>query len=307
MDFEKFKSLFLKEEPLYYPNKVPTKPVVSIIVLAYQHVNFIKECLDGILTQQTDFEYEIILGEDDSIDGTRDLCIEYAEKYPHKIRLFLHHSINKIKVQETITGNFNIIYNFFQTKGKYIAVCDGDDVWQDKFKLQKQFNFLKSNTNYSICYHDFEMINENGEIIKSDKASPLRIDLSKEQLKHPWMHPSTLTAFFQNNINLPEELPHVLNLDVFFYSLLGEIGNGKYLNNIKSSLYRIHSGGIWSQASKEKKILSKIHAYNQLYKYYRKKGDKKASKKFKQRIQKLKIYLLLFNFKNFSSKISKFG
>ncbi|MBI6117334.1 glycosyltransferase family 2 protein [Salegentibacter maritimus] len=297
MDFEKFKKIYLKEDPIYYPNKVPTEPIVSIIVLAYQHVNFIKECLDGILTQQTDFEYEVILGEDDSIDGTRDLCIEYAEKYPDKIRLFLHHSINKIKVQETITGNFNIIYNFFQTKGKYIAICDGDDVWHDKSKLQKQFDFLEDNTDYSICYHNFEMINENGDFIESDKASPLRFDLSQEQLKCPWIHPSTLTIFFRNNLKLPKEITKVLNLDIFIYSLLGEIGKGKFISDINYSKYRIHSGGIWSQVNKEKSIVFKIHAYKQLSKYYFRKGDKNAFKKFNKQSRKLKNSLLLYYFK----------
>ena len=65
-------------------------PKVSICVQAYQHYKYLKDCIDGLLTQKTNFEYEILLGEDDSHDGTRDLCIEYAKKYPHKIRLFLH-------------------------------------------------------------------------------------------------------------------------------------------------------------------------------------------------------------------------
>jgi glycosyltransferase involved in cell wall biosynthesis len=76
----------------YLGNKKPINmitPLVSVTVTAYQHVNYIKECLDGIIMQKTNFDFEIIVGEDESTDGTRELCIEYAEKYPDKIRLFL--------------------------------------------------------------------------------------------------------------------------------------------------------------------------------------------------------------------------
>ncbi|MDZ7795668.1 MAG: glycosyltransferase [Candidatus Marinimicrobia bacterium] len=65
--------------------------LVSVVVVTYQHSNYIKDCLDGILMQKTDFPVEILLGEDASTDGTREICIEYANKYPDKIRLFLHH------------------------------------------------------------------------------------------------------------------------------------------------------------------------------------------------------------------------
>jgi glycosyltransferase involved in cell wall biosynthesis len=65
------------------------KPTVSITVSTYQHVHYIQDCLNGILMQKTSFPIEILLGEDESTDGTRDICIDYAEKYPDKIRLFL--------------------------------------------------------------------------------------------------------------------------------------------------------------------------------------------------------------------------
>ena len=64
-------------------------PIVSVCVSTYQHVDFIRECLDGILMQVTDFPFEIVVGEDESTDGTRDICIDYARRFPDKIRLFL--------------------------------------------------------------------------------------------------------------------------------------------------------------------------------------------------------------------------
>ena len=80
----------------------------------------------------------------------REICIEYAQKYPEKIRLFLHHPSNKIKVLDIITGNFNGFYNFYNTRGNYIAFCEGDDYWTDPLKLQKQVDYLKKILN--LCF-----------------------------------------------------------------------------------------------------------------------------------------------------------
>ena len=73
-------------------------PLVSVSVTAYQHKFFINECLDGILMQKTDFPFEIIIGEDESKDGTREICIEYAEKNTDKIRLFLNYMMLKTAI-----------------------------------------------------------------------------------------------------------------------------------------------------------------------------------------------------------------
>ena len=75
---------FLLQKEYWGENKLinQIQPVVSVTVATYQHVNYIRKCLDGILMQKTTFPYEIILGEDGSIDGTQDICKEYAEKFP---------------------------------------------------------------------------------------------------------------------------------------------------------------------------------------------------------------------------------
>ena len=98
MNFESFKSLYLKQAPQEFPNKVKTNPILSVIVLTYQHVDYIEECLDGILKQETDFEFEIIIGEDDSTDSNLKIVKQYAKKHPDKIRLFLQSPLNKIQV-----------------------------------------------------------------------------------------------------------------------------------------------------------------------------------------------------------------
>lgn len=157
MDFKAFKEKYVKKPVEHYPNNVPDDPVVSVCVQTYQHVDYIKDCLEGILMQKTDFPFEILLGEDNSSDGTREICIDYAKTYPDKIRLFLHHRENNLVISGRPTGRFNGVYNRYSAKGKYIALCEGDDYWTDPYKLQKQVDFLEQNKDCSLCSHSYKI------------------------------------------------------------------------------------------------------------------------------------------------------
>ena len=164
MDFDSFLRSYERQPVQMYPNNVASNPIVSVNVVTYNHVKYIKQCLDGILMQEVDFEYEILLGDDESSDGTREICIKYAEKYPEKIRLFLHSRENNIGIGGQPTGRFNFIYNLFHARGKYIALCEGDDYWTDENKLQKQVEVLINNPNISICHHWHSyLIKKNGD------------------------------------------------------------------------------------------------------------------------------------------------
>lgn len=158
-NFNYLKNKFQKKEVQELANNTLSDPVVSICVQTYQHVGYIKMCLDGILMQKTKFPFEILLGEDDSSDGTREICIEYAKNYPKKIRLFLHHRENTIFIDGKPTGRFNFLYNVFNSRGKYIALCEGDDYWTDPYKLQKQVDFLEANPDFSLCFHNVAQLN----------------------------------------------------------------------------------------------------------------------------------------------------
>lgn len=137
------------------------QPIVSVTVATYQHVNYIKQCLDGILMQKTDFPYEIILGEDGSVDGTQEICKEYAEKYPDKIRLFIRdRKLSQYIGKDGKVTRFNGIWNRMSARGKYIAWCEGDDYWTDFLKLQKQIDFLEAHPNYGLVHGCVKVYNE---------------------------------------------------------------------------------------------------------------------------------------------------
>jgi glycosyltransferase involved in cell wall biosynthesis len=128
------------------------EPVVSVCIITYNHAPFIKECLDSVLAQDVDFPYEIIVGEDNSTDGTRQICIEYAEKYPDKIRLYLRRPDQKIEVNGKKTFHFNFIENLKAARGEYIALLDGDDFWIDNHHLTSKIKLLMANDFASFIF-----------------------------------------------------------------------------------------------------------------------------------------------------------
>ena len=124
-------------------------PLVSICSITYNHAPFIRQCLDGFLMQQCNFPIEIIINDDCSTDGTTEIIREYAEKYPDKIFPIFH---EENLYTQGVRGMFQK-FVFPKARGKYIALCEGDDYWTDPLKLQKQVDFLESHPDYSMCCH----------------------------------------------------------------------------------------------------------------------------------------------------------
>ena len=118
--------------------------MVSICMITYNHANYIRQAIEGVMMQRTSFDIELIIGDDCSTDSTRDICLRFQKTYPGKIRL--NEKIN----------NIGPIKNFIKTlgacTGKYVAICEGDDYWVDPLKLQKQVDFLESNNDYSSLF-----------------------------------------------------------------------------------------------------------------------------------------------------------
>jgi len=261
-------------------------PLVSVCVQTYQHVRFIRECLDGILMQQTDFSFEILLGEDCSTDGTREICVEYAEKYPEKIRLFLHSRDTNISINGKPSGRFNFINNLRNATGKYIALCEGDDFWTSPHKLQDQVNFLEKNTEVSLCHHDMQVIKNGVEILEyriaENKDVTTLLDLGRENYIY------TSSAVFRNyfQTEFPKIFYQVSTGDYLLFLTVAENGDIKYLNE-KMGIYHIHEGGVWSMLEDKVRIASHIVTLDLLLEYY------KADAKLKSALQEQKTYQIL--------------
>jgi glycosyltransferase involved in cell wall biosynthesis len=263
MIFDDFLKIYQKKIVDQYNNTICERPLISISVVTYQHINYIKECLDGILMQETNFQFEILLGDDDSTDGTREICIEYAEKYPNQIRLFLHHRENNIKINGSPTGRFNFLYNLYNAHGKYIALCEGDDYWTDPLKLQKQVDFLEANPDYNICFHKVKILRNNSlhEDVNIEKRYnsitnlPATVnDLIKQG---NFMHtPSVM--YRRDKIKIPFELSYSSVGDYFMHIIVSKNG---YIKRIEETMAVYREGvGIYSTLS-DKEMQKKILNY----------------------------------------------
>lgn len=129
---------------------------VSVFILTYNQEKYIAQTIESILTQKTDYSFQLVIGEDCSSDNTRIICEEFSRKYGDKIKLL-----------PSPEKNMGLIANYMRTikecDGKYIAICDGDDYWIDEFKLQKQVAFLEENPDYSIVHTGLKFLLPNGD------------------------------------------------------------------------------------------------------------------------------------------------
>jgi len=122
--------------------------MVSIFCITYNHAPYIRQCLEGFVIQKTDFLVEVLVHDDASTDGTADIVRGYEAKYPDLIRAVYQTENQRSK------GKFSWGYIIPHAKGKYIALCEGDDYWTDPYKLQKQVNFMEAHPKYALCGHN---------------------------------------------------------------------------------------------------------------------------------------------------------
>ena len=122
---------------------------VSVLCAAYNHEEFLRETLDSFVSQETDFPFEVLVNDDASTDGTAEIIREYAEKCPEMIRPF-YQTENLYSRRKNV---YDLVF-FPAARGEYIALCEGDDYWCDREKLQRQVSFLDAHPEYSACVHN---------------------------------------------------------------------------------------------------------------------------------------------------------
>tara|TARA_B100000378_G_scaffold278185_1_gene280567 strand:+ start:1182 stop:2228 length:1047 start_codon:yes stop_codon:yes gene_type:complete len=243
MDFQQFKQEYQTIEPEEVAISNQDEPLVSICLQTYQHAGFIKDCLNGILMQETNFPFEVLIGEDGSTDGTREICMEYVEKYPEKIKLFLHHRENNIKINGHPTGRFNFVYNLFKARGRYIALIDGDDYWTDPQKLQMQVDFLNQDRSSKICFTGNSYLTPKNEFYKRPAKNIIARGDFSDLLKENYIVNSTVV--FRNEISkegLPSFLMNTFTGDWPLHLWLLKDGGKLSFLNIDTTVYRLNVG-----------------------------------------------------------------
>jgi len=237
------------------------QPLVSVVVLTYNHEKYIAKAINSVLAQKCNFEIEIIIADDCSIDRTSEIVLSYK-------------NIKNIKIiigEKNVGAKENEIRSYKLCLGKYIALCEGDDYWTDPYKLQKQVDFLEQNPDYSICSHRFKTYNNQQneyfqdkypEYLMKDDDSGIDVDL-KMYFDHYLM--KTLTVVFRRdalNINYLEKYKYFRDVHLFFHLILQ--GKGR-LMNFTAGVYTLHKGGIWSSINEYNKKETSFKLYYELF------------------------------------------
>lgn len=216
---------------------------VSVCIPTYNHGLYIAQAIEGALMQQTDFSFEIVIGEDDSTDSTRSIVIDYAKRYPAKIRLFLNDRKNVIFINGRPSGRWNLINLLKQAGGQYIALCEGDDYWTDASKLQKQVDFLDANPEYAGAFHETEVITESGVSPRVyGRGVPDTLSAVDTIAVQSPFHTSSF-VFRNNDCAYPDWFTRVFSGDMALFSIVAAKGPIKKIPGIMS-VYRKHQGGI---------------------------------------------------------------
>lgn len=157
--------------------KLCKHPVVSVHMITYNHEPYIRQAIEGVMMQKTDFEFELVIGEDASTDKTREICFEYQKKYPDKIRVLWWHE-NLYRNPHPAGGNGK--RTTAHCRGEFIAFCEGDDYWIDPLKLQKQVDIMRKHPSVGLCFCGAKRYYvESGKELRWDGASVFTSGLIK--------------------------------------------------------------------------------------------------------------------------------
>ena len=243
-------------------SKLPVEPRVSIAMITYQHGPFIKEALDSVLGQKVDFPYEICIGEDGSTDGTRETCLEYVKKHPDKIRLFLRNRSNPARESFHAPYMLNAAATFDACRGKYIAMLEGDDYWQDVHKLQRQVDQLESDPALAASCHYASCVDENraaaGKILPE---YPIEFFTIENILKRDVGNLHTSTWLLRRGKPMPWEKFRSSSFGdypVIVWAMLQ--GTARVFPGTWSA-YRIHRGGVFSPLSDEIRLQKNVELW----------------------------------------------
>jgi glycosyltransferase involved in cell wall biosynthesis len=237
-------------------------PLVSVCIITYNHAPYIRQAVDSVLAQKTDFDFEIIIGEDDSSDDTRSIVKEYKERHPDKIRLFLNDRKNVIYIDGRPTGRWNFVNCLKHATGKYVALLEGDDYWTNPAKLQEQVDYLESHPECVLCFHSVQAVFEDSRREPEIRTPQLKKEIYtlEDIIKGNFIQ--TCSVVFRNGLfsDFPKWFYRTPMADWPLHVLNAQHGNIGYLEEVMGA-YRFHEGGLWSGRSKANRIKNTIQLY----------------------------------------------
>ena len=214
---------------------------LSVAMITYNQERYIGQAIESILAQKVNFDYEIVIGEDCSTDGTRVVMLDFQRRYPERIVTILR--------PRNIGGLRNIESVLAACCGQYVAFLEGDDYWTSMDKLQKQVDFLDTHPDRAICCHRVKFLNETGsaevDVHPLLAAGPYTIE---DLLK--WNFVVTCSTVARRDLMrpLPPSLSKVKAGDWARYALVARHGKIELMDEIMAT-YRVHPAGMWTSMS----------------------------------------------------------
>lgn len=229
-------------------------------MLTYNHEKFIGDAIEGVLMQQTDFPFELIVANDHSTDNTEAIVQGFRNKYPDKIKGYNN--------EKNLGPKFNFIKAFGETAGEYIAICEGDDYWTDPKKLQMQVDFLEKNKQYVFCSHSYRIVNKQKETIFNPNADLEELfesgfEIGIDNYFNRWVTKTLTNVFRRNEVTFDLNSYNILTDTVLFFELLFK-GNG-YWMDFNGGCYRSHNESLWSSIGVRQRLKISFKVYNELF------------------------------------------
>ena len=224
---------------------------VSVLLTTYEQERYVAQALDSVLMQRTDFAWEFLVGEDCSTDATRDVVLDYAKRWPERIRVFLP-EVNQ-------GGHANFARLLRAARGRYLAWLEGDDYWTDREKLRKQVEYLEAHPEVVLCFHRAMVVDE-GEAGRAPRASNRRqapLTTIRDICRGNYIH--TGSTMFRSGVveDLPEWFYSLPTGDWPLFVLLAQYGSIGFLDEVMC-VYRKHDAGLWARRSRAEKRAANV-------------------------------------------------
>ena len=252
-----------KPEPAVFPEvSFPvTGPVmVSICAVCFQHAPYLRQALNGFLSQKCDFRIEILVHDDASTDGSGDILREYADRYPEIVKPLIQTENQYSRGITNLSGAFN----FPRAEGKYIALMDCDDWWCDEEKLSLQVAYMEAHPECSLCVHAAEVRNDNGEMTDRNLMRPYREDrvlTPQELVDKAGAFPFGSMLFRREMVReLPDYYVNCPVGDRPLELMAAALGNAYYMDR-PMSVYRFNGAGSWTNSMKTGDYVKKQNDY----------------------------------------------
>jgi glycosyltransferase involved in cell wall biosynthesis len=272
------------------------EPKVSVLMITYNHARFIRQALDSVLAQKTDFPYEVVIGDDASPDGTGGILAEYAEKFPDRIRL--------LRRAQNIGMNANLADTLAACRGEYVAMLEGDDYWTDDQKLARQAGFLDGHPECVSCFHNVVVFSDDANaVVAGYHAQPdgrqlmcapdLPARVSQSDLIRRNVIPTCSVMFRRSSAGtLPPWFTKLQLGDQPLHILCTEHGLAAYLPEVMGA-YRLHSSSVWSGKSQLHRMSRALEMYAELDRHYQ--GRPQQAVLREERMDMLQGYARLLN------------